>query len=110
MEPYFDPQKDAWFDLDLREEDHGGEVELSRREFELHGDASNWLTSEAFDLPSPRSLESETLLREVSAFLENPLASEADARTMHHKLASALSPRDSYLFRWRAICEKKGLL
>jgi AAA domain, putative AbiEii toxin, Type IV TA system len=45
-EPFFDAERDAWFDLDLDRKSSC--VELRRRTFVRHGDVSNWLTSEAF--------------------------------------------------------------
>jgi hypothetical protein len=110
IEPLFDPQKDAWFDLDYQDKENAKGVVLTRRDFELHGDVSNWLTSEAFDLPSARSLESEELLKEASALIEKSDVTSWEIKAMHEKLRKALSPKDSFLFRWRAICEKKGFL
>jgi len=47
-EPWFDPEKDAWFDLDL--EGEPPEVRLQKRTYTPRGSAGYWLTSEAFDL------------------------------------------------------------
>ena len=110
LEPLFDAKKDAWFDLDFDESKDRPRVVLTRREFELHGDVSNWLTSEAFDLSSPRSLEAEQLLQEASDLLEKTEANREEIAAMTGRLAVALSRRDSFLFRWRAICKKRGLL
>ena len=49
-EPSFDSEQDAWFDLDLHRTKTGEQVRLEKRHFVRHGDVSNWLTSEAFDL------------------------------------------------------------
>jgi hypothetical protein len=56
LEPIFDAAQDAWFHLDLV----GGNgqpphVELTQRIFLHQGDASAWLTSDAFDLRSART-------------------------------------------------------
>ncbi|MBI4323879.1 MAG: AAA family ATPase [Chloroflexi bacterium] len=110
VEPLFDPQKDAWFDLDYEDKGLSRKVVLTRRNFELHGDVSNWLTSEAFDLPSARSLDSEKLLEEAAALIARTDVASWEVNALHEKLGKALSPRDSFLFRWRAICEKKGFL
>ena len=110
VEPLFDPHKDAWFDLDYEDKGITRKVVLTRRHFELHGDVSNWLTSEAFDLPSARSLESEKLLDDASALIAKTDVTSWEVKAMHEKLCKALSPKDSFLFRWRAICEKKGFL
>ncbi|MBK8724684.1 MAG: AAA family ATPase [Holophagaceae bacterium] len=55
MEPLFDFNKDAWFDIDLEDR----MVVLRKRPFVRLGEVGNWLTSEAFDLAEPRSLEGE---------------------------------------------------
>ena len=110
VEQLFDRKQDAWFDLDYEGTEGQQRVVLTPREFVLHGDVSNWLTSEAFDLPSSRSLESEKLLAEASSLLDKPRTTAAEVDKMHQKLIGMLSPKDSFLFRWRAICEKKGLL
>jgi hypothetical protein len=109
IEPLFNPEVDAWFDLDYVKSNQFRKVVLTRREFELHGEVSNWLTSEAFDLPSARSIYAETLLKEASELIEKPGVYPGKVKEMEIKLSKALNPRDSFLFRWRAICERKGL-
>ena len=103
-EPTFDTEKDAWFDLDLVDK----AVVLTRREFVKHGDAKNWLTSEAFDLKSTRAIKYEQLLEEASSLINQSSPSPNEITRMHNKLLNALGPKDDFLFRWRAICEKKG--
>lgn len=110
VEQLFDPKLDAWFDLDYEGKEGEQHVVLTPREFVLHGDVSNWLTSEAFDLSSSRSLEAEQLLAEASSLLDKPQISTGEVNEMHQRLIQWLSPKDSFLCRWRAICEKKGLL
>lgn len=107
VEPYFDNEQDAWFDLDYVAD--GRHVVLTRRHFEPHGDVSNWLTSEAFDLTSARSPELAKLLGEAAALLDDPNVTEKRVTEMNQHLITSLNPKDSFLFRWRAICEKKGL-
>lgn len=68
-EPVFDPEKDAWFDLDLEKEEGAPTVKLRRRTFVRRGDVSNWLTSEAFDLKCARSLEAEAAIEQARALL-----------------------------------------
>ena len=41
---------------------NGERVQLEKRDFVRRGDVSNWLTSEAFDLKEPRSIEAEEAL------------------------------------------------
>jgi hypothetical protein len=54
-------------------------------------------------------LESEQLLKEASDLLDKPNTSDGDIEAMTRRLAAALSPKDVFLFRWRAICEKRAL-
>jgi predicted ATPase len=61
-EPTFDPERDAWFDLDVDRTSKNGTVELRKRTFVRHGDVSRWLTSDAFDLRQPTTLEAEAAL------------------------------------------------
>jgi hypothetical protein len=98
--------KDAWFDFNL----HENEVSLQHYDFEKHGDVLNWLTSAAFDLPSSRPLEYERLLEEALRLLEQSVPDKTQIAEMHEKLLNALSPKDSFLFNWRSVCTKKGLL
>jgi predicted ATPase len=49
VEPLFQAERDAWFDLDLERQ----RVVLRQRDFEKHGDAAGWLISEAFRSPVP---------------------------------------------------------
>lgn len=110
VETFFDSAQDAWFDLDFVHEPTGERVVLQQREFVRHGDVCNWLTSEAFDLPSARSLEAEKLLEEAARLLDDPDVTAMEIEKMHQQLIAILSPIDPFLFRWRAIGEKKGLL
>ncbi len=65
-EPRFDSERDAWFDFDLEQQ----QVLFRQREFEKHGVVANWLGSEAFDLPSDRAIEYETLITQAQQLLE----------------------------------------
>lgn len=105
VEPLFEAERDAWFDLDFER----GKVVLRRRPFEKHGEAANWLVSEAFDLKSGRPLEYERLVETASKLLEGE-PERHQVEEMSAKLVAALSPKDDFLFRWRAICRSKGWL
>ncbi|WP_300670192.1 ATP-binding protein [Desulfoluna sp.] len=109
VESYFDENKDAWFDLDYDPKAETG-VTLNRRPFEPQGDASNWLTGDAFDLPSARNPEYAQLMEEAAELLDDSNATEERVVEMHQRLSAALNPKDSFLFRWRGICSKRGLL
>ena len=111
VEPLFDPTKDAWFDLDLRKSNGcQGTVVLSHRPFVRHGDASNWLTSEAFNLASARSIEAEQILESATKAMTDPGFSKTDAQRVYEQLQSVLGDTDPFWVRWRFVSEKKGWL
>lgn len=97
-------RQDAWFDLDVSD----GSVTLQRRPFEKYGECGRWLMSEAFDLPSDRPVDSEALIEEASALLENENVDIDDVQKMNQKLAKTLDASDGFLARWQYICRKKG--
>lgn len=106
-EPMFDSAQDAWFDLDL---DRGAScVQLRRREFVRHGDASNWLTSEAFDLKSARSLEAESAIEKARALLREAHPAPERARAVDEELRRAGLPDiDPFWVRWGKFMESSG--
>jgi hypothetical protein len=106
VEPIFDAQLDAWFDLDLVENN----VELTRREFVRQGDVRNWLTSEAFDMKSGYSAEAEQALEEAALALSDEQFSKEDAAALEQRLRTVLSDVDPFWMRWQFVAEKKGWL
>lgn len=95
-EPLFDPEKDAWFDLDLETQ----QVVLRKRKFERLGEVGNWLTSEAFDLGEPRSLEGETAVKEALALARQPAPSKSDIERVDKLLRTSLGQVDRFWVRW----------
>jgi hypothetical protein len=112
VEPEFDAKQDAWFDMDLEKTDRqeNAQVMLRNRPWVPKGDATSWLISEAFDLPSARSIEAEKILQEASSALKNENISKSAAKKINDKLRSVLSDIDPYWMRWRSFEEKKGWL
>ncbi|MBI4317925.1 MAG: AAA family ATPase [Chloroflexi bacterium] len=111
VEPLFDTDQDAWFDLDIVADEKGNpHVELSRRPFLRRGDASSWLTSEAFDLASARSLESERVLNEAARALSDESIDAGQAKKLDARLREVLGDTDPFWMRWRFVAEKKGWL
>jgi predicted ATPase len=106
VEPLFDSNHDAWFDLDFE----GRTVKLRQRKFEKQGDAATWLLSEAFDLPSGRAIEYRALVEDAAKLLEAEDPTKDEISKMNQQLVDALSPADDFLFRWRCICKRKGWL
>lgn len=103
VEPLFDADKDAWFDLDLE----GQKVELRKRTYVRLGEVGNWLVSEAFDLKEPRSLEGERAVRAATDVLsaESPelAAIEAADRQLHE---AGLPDIDPFWVRWDYFVEQ----
>ena len=111
VEPAFDPAQDAWLDLDLlREGDKPAKVVLTQRQWVRHGEVSNWLTSEAFDLKSARSAEAEKVLEQAAVAMSDANFTGARAKALNAKLAFVLGDTDPFWLRWRYVAEKKGWL
>lgn len=110
VEPQFIPMLDAWFDLDVVRNGGKAKVELSRREWQRHGDVSNWLMSEAFDLKSGRSIEAEQALEEASMAMADPAFGKAEAQALYGRLTQILGDTDPFWINWRYVAEKRGWL
>lgn len=105
-EPRFDPAKDAWFDLDLEAQ----KVVLRKRKFERRGEVNNWLTSEAFDLKAPRSLEAEIAIEEALALARQPTPSRSDIKRVDKLLRDSLGEIDRFWVRWTEFRKSHGEL
>jgi hypothetical protein len=111
VEPLFNPEEDAWFDLDLVTYDNGEvRVELSRPPFIRQGDVSRWLTSKAFDMSSARSPEAEEALEEAAHALSDEAFEAGKARELDTKLRRLLGDTDPFWMRWSFVAEKRGWL
>jgi hypothetical protein len=106
-EPFFDAKRDAWFDLDLTPDGHAGHVDLRKRDFVRLGDISNWLTSEAFDLKEPRSVEAEEAMTAALAVLRQPSPSAAEVARVDDLLRKSLSESDRFWGRWSEFRESR---
>lgn len=103
VESLFDVNQDAWFDLDLE----GQKVELRKRPYVRLGEVGNWLTSEAFDLKEPRSLEGERAVLAAQDVLgaKNPSLAEIEAADKLLREAG-LPDIDPFWVRWDYFVEK----
>jgi len=112
VEPSFDHEQDAWFDLDIqrKDRDQPPEVKLTRRDFIRQGDASRWLTSEAFDLPSARSEQAEQVLSDAAEALKQEDLSKTEALQLDARLREVLGDTDPFWTRWRFVAEQRGWL
>jgi hypothetical protein len=108
-EPIFDSKTDSWFDLDLEFPKSGKKApvaHLQKRTFVSHGDISNWLTSEAFDLKSARSKEGEAAIERARRLLTATRPRKAEADTISKELqAAGLPDIDPFWVRWGAFVE-----
>lgn len=101
-EPLFDAERDSWFDLDLEWKN----VVLRKRPFVRLGDVSNWLTSEAFDLKSPRSLPAEKAIETALAVLREAAPSRRAITEADRQLREARLPDiDPFWVRWGSFVE-----
>ncbi len=98
VETLFDPEKDAWFDLDLVGD--ARKVALEKRPFIRRGDVSNWLTSEAFDLKEARSVEAEEAIAQAMALTKTKALKKADIERVDALLQNSLSEIDRFWSRW----------
>lgn len=104
MEPLFEPELDAWFDLDLDSDASPPAVRLRKRPFIRQGDASNWLTSDAFDLKEARSLEAEEAIERALALLRGELT-PAEIPAIDAALRATMPGQDPFWIRWSAFVE-----
>jgi hypothetical protein len=83
---------------------------LEKKPFVRWGDASRWLTSDAFDLKSARSVEAEELLSRAAQALSDEQFDKQKARELDAQLRRVLSDTDPFWMRWRFVGEKRGWL
>ena len=105
-EPWFDPEQDAWFDLDL--EGNPPRAILNRRTYTPHGTTGAWLTSDAFHLPTDRSLEGEHAILRAKSILRQYEPSLQDVMDVHAELRATLPDLDRFWVRWNAFVESRG--
>jgi len=110
VEPIFDANEDVWFDLDFETAGKRQSVVVRQREFVVRGEAGNWLTSEAFDLRSSRSIEAEEALERAAMAMTQENFSKSEAKAIHLELQKVIGDTDPFWLRWRFVGEKKGWL
>lgn len=103
VEPVFDPQKDAVFELDL---DDNRDVVLRKSPWRRRGDANAWLTSSVFDLAEPRSLQAEEAIERALVLLKQPRPDVEEVSEVDAQLRDALSDVDPFWVRWSAFADK----
>lgn len=112
VEPEFDPNRDAWFDLDLvaTNSQAPATVELTQRPFVRLGEVGRWLVSDAFDLASARSIQAEQALKEAAELLAEAVVDHKSAKALDARLRGLLGDTDPFWIRWRFVGEKQGWL
>ncbi|AKT40464.1 AAA family ATPase [Chondromyces crocatus] len=101
VEPLFHAEKDAWFDLDLDKATRPPSVKLTSRTYVRHGEIGNWLTSEAFDLKEPRSIEGERAVKQARTLMHQGTASATAIAAADQALRDAGLPDiDPFWVRW----------
>lgn len=102
VEPHFDENKDAIWELGLE----GGEVKLSRSMWRRHGDVNSWLSSSVFELGEPRSLEAEEAMRKALELLRRrPRPTVKDIAPVDEELRRVLSDVDRFWVRWSSFVD-----
>ena len=106
-EAWFDPERDAWFDLDL--EGDPPQARLHRRSYTPRGTAGAWLTSEAFDLATDRGrVEAEQAILRARELLRQSEPPLDDVMQAHEALRAVLPDVDRFWVRWNAFVERRG--
>lgn len=107
VEPLFDPQQDAWWDLDL---DAMTRIpQLTSRYYERLGDANSWLLSEAFDQDSTGSVEAEeALILARKLLMQGKPADPDEVIQAEVRLQQVLGATDPFWNRWRIEGKRYG--
>lgn len=110
LEPSFESDKDALYDLAVQGNGTGEHVVLQHLPWRKLGHANAWLTSEAFSLAEPRSLPAEQLMERAANLLSAASVEKGEFRELDERLRETLSDTDPFWIRWRFVGEKKGWL
>lgn len=102
-EPKFDPNQDAWFDIDYHPNAKTGKVEIVKQKYDRLGDVSAWLTSSAFDLGDARSLEAEQAIRAAINLSKKKTHPSSEILEVDSQLRSSLGETDRFWVRWESI-------
>ena len=97
IEPEFDDEQDAVWELDLVKD----RVDLRQFPWRRVGDVNSWLTSTVFDLSEPRGIEAEEALEDAKELLRRsakPALREFEE--VDQELRKVLSDIDPFWIRW----------
>lgn len=105
VEGVFNASKDCWFDLDLE----NGRVSLNKQNYSALGDADSWLTSEAFDLRTTYSINTEKVIDSAKKLLSSSKATPTQLKSMTNELQKVLPEMDPYWINWNAALLKRNV-
>ena len=77
--------------------------------FVRYGKVDDWLTSDLFELQSPRSREGELAIEKARALLAQDVPTRAAILEATTELKRALSGDDEFWPRWLYFAEQKGV-
>ncbi len=98
LEALFDKKTDKWLDLDLNMAN--GNVQIEERKLIKMGEASSWLTSDAFDLKSTYSIEAELAMNEYNKLMSQEKIDSKKLSEIIKKLEKLLPDTDPF---WVAV-------
>lgn len=106
VEPAFDEEKDAVFNLTLKD----GEARIEQAVWAKQGDVVNWLVSDAFGLQQARSVEAELAIEAAEAWMRGDMASLPEnlktQAAIHKELMRVLAGHDDFWPRWVVEAER----
>jgi hypothetical protein len=105
VEPLFDTAQDALFTFDLE----GREVRVAKADWRARGDASDWLTSDVFDLKEARSKPAEDAIQRALEAFRQPDKPIEEVRQIHHELHDLLKDTDPFWPRWLLRAKAAGI-
>lgn len=103
IEPDFDDQKDVVWELDLVNE----QVKLQQFPWRRMGDVNNWLTSEAFDLKEPMSIEAEEAVTKALSLFKAPAPTEQQIGEVDQLLRQSLGDVDRFWMSWSEFRKRR---
>jgi AAA domain, putative AbiEii toxin, Type IV TA system len=106
LEPLYDDAQDALFHLKLVD----ALVTLEKMPWLKHGEADDWLISDAFGMDSSGSLPREIVIKQAGQLLRDSELSREKFLEVDQKLRRELGEADEFWVRWRYIGEKRGWL
>jgi hypothetical protein len=96
VEPEFNPATDSLFHFYLDQQ----HVNVEKRPWAKHGDATGWLVSEIFGLKQARSLEAEQAIDAATHLMRSDSADVYQQNHVYQQLIKTLPPEDPFWPRW----------